>query len=133
ELMARAPLAPTERRRLDTIASSSDALLRIIDDVLDLSKAESNQMTIERIPFDVRDVLDDIAAFYRPLASAKGLELTCRVAPELADGYVGDPVRLRQIVSNLVDNAIKFTERGSVSIDAQRVVRGAGGARVEIR
>ncbi|MCO8649251.1 response regulator, partial [Burkholderia multivorans] len=105
----------------------------IIDDVLDLSKAESNQMTIERIPFDVRDVLDDIAAFYRPLASAKGLELTCRVAPELADGYVGDPVRLRQIVSNLVDNAIKFTERGSVSIDAQRVVRGAGGARVEIR
>ncbi|MBJ9942985.1 response regulator [Burkholderia multivorans] len=133
ELMARAPLAPTERRRLDTIASSSDALLRIIDDVLDLSKAESNQMTIERIPFDVRDVLDDVAAFYRPLASAKGLELTCRVAPELADGYVGDPVRLRQIVSNLVDNAIKFTERGSVSIDAQRVVRGAGGARVEIR
>ncbi|OXH88634.1 hybrid sensor histidine kinase/response regulator, partial [Burkholderia multivorans] len=133
ELMARAPLAPTERRRLDTIASSSDALLRIIDDVLDLSKAESNQMTIERIPFDVRDVLGDIAAFYRPLASAKGLELTCRVASELADGYVGDLVRLRQIVSNLVDNAIKFTERGSVSIDAQRVVRGAGGPRVEIR
>ncbi|MDS0790727.1 ATP-binding protein [Burkholderia pseudomultivorans] len=133
ELMGRAPLAPTERRRLETVASSSDALLRIINDVLDLSKAESNQMTIERIPFDVGDMLRDVVAFYRPLADAKGLTLASRIAPALSDGHVGDPVRLRQIVSNLIDNAIKFTERGSVTIDAQLSSPDAGPRCVEIR
>ncbi|WP_186248896.1 MULTISPECIES: histidine kinase dimerization/phospho-acceptor domain-containing protein, partial [unclassified Burkholderia] len=118
ELMARAALPADERRRLQTVMSSSDALLRVINDVLDLSKAESNQMVLEAVPFDLRAVLREVAEIFRPLADAKHLTLDCRISPELADGYVGDPTRLRQIVSNLVSNAIKFTERGGVSIDA---------------
>ncbi|RQR66986.1 sensor histidine kinase [Burkholderia sp. Bp9126] len=119
ELMERAALPPLEMRRLKTIMSSSDVLLHMINDVLDLSKVESNQMALEHLPFDVRDVLRDVVAIFRPLAEAKHLTLECRIAPDLADGYVGDPTRLRQIVSNLVGNAIKFTEQGGVVIDAR--------------
>ncbi|MEK2605585.1 ATP-binding protein [Burkholderia arboris] len=133
ELMERASMAAPLRRRLGTIMSSSNALLRVINDVLDLSKAESNQMALEHIPFDLRGVLRDVAAIFRPLADAKHLTLVCRLAPELADGYVGDPVRLQQLVTNLVSNAIKFTKRGGVTIDARRAAAaGAGGPGVEI-
>ncbi|EKS9798748.1 MULTISPECIES: hybrid sensor histidine kinase/response regulator [Burkholderia] len=132
ELMERADLPAVERRRLETIASSSDALLRTINDVLDLSKAESNQMALEHIPFDLRRVLRDVAAIFRPLAEAKGLVLDCHLAAELADGYVGDPTRLRQLVSNLVGNAIKFTEHGMVTVGARLVRSGAGAGCVEI-
>ncbi|MET1536226.1 hybrid sensor histidine kinase/response regulator [Burkholderia sola] len=119
ELMERAPLPADERRRLQTVMSSSDALLRVINDVLDLSKAESNQMVLEAVPFDLRTVLRDVAAIFEPLAEARQLALECNLDPQLADGYVGDPTRVRQIVSNLVSNAIKFTERGCVKIDAR--------------
>ncbi|MEK7886877.1 ATP-binding protein [Burkholderia contaminans] len=132
ELMERAELPAVERQRLKTIVSSSDALLRVINDVLDLSKAESNQMALEQIPFDLRRVLQDVAAIFRPLAEAKGLTLECDVAAELADGHVGDPTRLRQLVSNLVGNAIKFTECGGIAIDARRVRGGDGAGEVEI-
>ncbi|VWD42218.1 two-component system sensor histidine kinase/response regulator [Burkholderia lata] len=132
ELMERAELPAVERHRLKTIVSSSDALLRVINDVLDLSKAESNQMALEQIPFDLKRVLQDVAAIFRPLAEAKGLTLECGIAAELADGHIGDPTRLRQIVSNLVGNAIKFTERGAIAIDA-RLARGdIGAGHVEI-
>jgi len=91
----------------------------VINDVLDLSKVESNQMVLEAVPFDLRAVVRDVAAIFHPLAAARHLALECRIDPQLADGYVGDPTRLRQIVSNLVSNAIKFTERGSVTIEAR--------------
>jgi len=133
ELMAHAQMAPPLRRRVGTIVSSSDALLRVINDVLDLSKAESNQMTLEVMPFDTRRLLLDIAAFFRPLADAKGLALECAVSAELADGYIGDPTRLRQLVSNLVSNAIKFTERGSVTLSAGPARIGADRRGLEIR
>ncbi|VWC65349.1 ATP-binding protein [Burkholderia lata] len=132
ELMERAELPAIERRRLKTIVSSSDALLRVINDVLDLSKAESNQMALEHIPFDLRHELQDVAAIFRPLAEAKGLALDCHLAAELADGYVGDPTRLRQLVSNLVGNAIKFTEHGTIAIDTRLVRSSAGAGCVEI-
>ncbi|MXN76200.1 response regulator [Burkholderia sp. 4701] len=132
ELMERAQMAAPLRRRLGTIMSSSDGLLRVINDVLDLSKAESNQMALESIPFDLGRVVNDVAAIFRPIADAKHLTLTCRVAPDLADGYVGDATRLRQVVSNLVSNAIKFTKRGGVTIDARLAPAGSGERRVEI-
>ncbi|WP_321783910.1 ATP-binding protein [Burkholderia pyrrocinia] len=132
ELMERAALPARERRRLKTVMSSSDALLRVINDVLDLSKAESNQMALESIPFDLRRVVNDVAAIFRPLADAKNLTLICRIARDLADGYVGDSTRLRQLVSNLVSNAIKFTKRGSVTIDVRLAPAGPAGCGVEI-
>ncbi|WP_249744653.1 hybrid sensor histidine kinase/response regulator [Burkholderia pyrrocinia] len=132
ELMERAQMAAPMRRRLGTIMSSSDALLRVINDVLDLSKAESNQMVLESIPFDLRRVVNDVAAIFRPLADAKNLALTCRIAPDLVDGYVGDSARLRQLVSNLVSNAIKFTKRGGVTIDVRLAPAGPAGRGVEI-
>ncbi|WP_126283934.1 ATP-binding protein [Burkholderia stagnalis] len=132
ELMERAQMAAPLRRRLGTIMSSSDGLLRVINDVLDLSKAESNQMALESIPFDLGRVVNDVAAIFRPIADAKHLTLTCRVAPDLADGYMGDATRLRQVVSNLVSNAIKFTKRGGVTIDARLAPAGEGERRVEI-
>ncbi|WP_175965427.1 hybrid sensor histidine kinase/response regulator [Burkholderia sp. BCC0322] len=132
ELMERAPLPAPQRRRLGTIVTSSDALLRVINDVLDLSKAESNQMVLESIPFDLRRVVNDVAAIFRPLADAKNLALTCRIASDLADGYVGDSTRLRQLVSNLVSNAIKFTKRGGVTIDVRLAQEGPARGGVEI-
>ncbi|KVM56519.1 hybrid sensor histidine kinase/response regulator [Burkholderia ubonensis] len=132
ELMGRAQMAAPLRRRLGTIMSSSDGLLRVINDVLDLSKAESNQMALESIPFDLRRVVTDVATIFRPLADAKNLTLACRLAPDLADGYVGDATRLRQLASNLVSNAIKFTKRGGVTIDARLASAGAGERCVEI-
>ncbi|WP_175771522.1 ATP-binding protein [Burkholderia ambifaria] len=132
ELMERAQMAAPLRRRLGTIMSSSDALLRVINDVLDLSKAESNQMALESIPFDLRRVVNEVAAIFRPLADAKSLVLTCRIAPDLANGYVGDATRLRQLVSNLVSNAIKFTKRGGVTIDVRLAKAGPAGRCVEI-
>ncbi|MPV69577.1 hybrid sensor histidine kinase/response regulator [Burkholderia sp. BE17] len=132
ELMERAALPARERRRLKTVMSSSDALLRVINDVLDLSKAESNQMALESIPFDLRRVVNDVTSIFRPLADAKNLTLTCRIAPDLADGYMGDSTRLRQLVSNLVSNAIKFTKRGSVTIDVRLAPAGSAGRGVEI-
>ncbi|WDR88020.1 hybrid sensor histidine kinase/response regulator [Burkholderia ambifaria] len=132
ELMERAPLPPDERRRLQTVMSSSDALLRVINDVLDLSKAESNQMVLEAVPFDLRAVLRDVAAIFEPLAEAKQLALECNLDPQLADGYVGDPTRVRQIVSNLISNAIKFTERGSVTLVARPAGTFGQAHRVEV-
>ncbi len=132
ELMERGAMPTPLRRRLATIMSSSDALLRVINDVLDLSKAESNQMALEHIPFDLRGVLRDVAAIFRPLAEAKRLTLACRLAPELADGYVGDPARLQQLVANLVSNAIKFTTHGDVTIEARIAPAGARARGVEI-
>ncbi|GBH26909.1 ATP-binding protein [Burkholderia vietnamiensis] len=133
ELMARAQLPLAERRRLQTVMSSSDALLHTINDVLDLSKAESNQMALEAVPFDLRAVLHEVAAIFRARADAKHLRLECVIAAGLGDGYVGDPARVRQIVSNLVSNAIKFTEHGSVTVEALPAAVPGRGVEIVVR
>ncbi|HDR8992341.1 TPA: response regulator [Burkholderia vietnamiensis] len=133
ELMARAQLPLAERRRLQTVMSSSDALLHTINDVLDLSKAESNQMALEAVPFDLRAVLHEVAAIFRALADAKHLRLECVIAAGLGDGYVGDPARVRQIASNLVSNAIKFTEHGSVTVEALPAAVPGRGVEIVVR
>ncbi|AIO45168.1 response regulator [Burkholderia cepacia] len=118
ELMKRAPLPDLQRRRLEVVDSSSATLLRILDDVLDLSRVEAGEMSIDSVPFNLVALLRDVMASFHPLASEKNLCLTADVASDLTPYRIGDPVRLRQILSNLIGNAIKFTDAGTVCVSA---------------
>jgi PAS domain S-box-containing protein len=114
ELALDSDLTREQRECLQMVQASADALLRVVNDILDFSKIEAGKMHLEPAPFPLRDSLDDTL---RPLgvrAQQKGLELVGRVAPDVPDLLVGDLGRLRQVLVNLVGNAIKFTERGEV-------------------
>ena len=109
-------------RTILTRRSSAHGMLALVGDVLDFSKIDAGEMTIDHAPFELRAVLGDAVRGLAQRAHAKGLELVLHVAPGLADVRVGDAARLRQIVVNLVGNAVKFTASGEV------VVRAAGDA-----
>jgi two-component system capsular synthesis sensor histidine kinase RcsC len=110
-------LARHARERLQVVMSSSVALLDIINDILDISKIEAGQMTVESIPFDLAATIRAVAAIFEPVAHAKGLQFDCIVDDAIAPCYVGDPTRVRQVAGNLLSNAIKFTETGDVLIE----------------
>lgn len=109
-------LTSQQRQYLDNIGQSANALLRILNDMLDFSKMEAGKVHMEKIPFELWEVVEDALMVLSPSASAKNLELTCRIAPDVPRRVYGDPGRLRQIAINLVNNAIKFTERGEISV-----------------
>src|SRR5262249_45531819 len=92
------------------------ALLTIINDILDFSKIEAGKMTLEATHFDLRRAVEDTVLVFSERAQSKGLELCCWVAPELPGMLVGDPTRLRQVLANLVSNAVKFTASGEVVV-----------------
>ncbi|CAB3750275.1 Sensor histidine kinase RcsC [Burkholderia puraquae] len=117
ELIGREPLADTQRERLHTVEGASSVLLDLINDILDLSKIEAGQMTIEAIPFDLADTIRQTGAMFEPLATAKGLQFDVFVDDALAPRYLGDPTRIRQIAANLVGNAIKFTNHGEITLE----------------
>jgi len=115
-LLGETPLNPEQRDYLEMVTSSARSLLGLIDDVLDFSKIEAGKLRLEAIPFALRAL---IAETLQPLAlraHAKGLELAFDVAPEVPDALTGDPGRLRQVLVNLVGNAVKFTERGEIVV-----------------
>ncbi|VWD54626.1 hybrid two-component system kinase-response regulator protein [Burkholderia lata] len=114
ELLDRSPLSIVQSKRLRTAMSSSTALLGIINDILDLSKVESGQMSVETIRFDLAELAREVAATLTPIAHAKALQFDCMIADTLAPRYLGDPTRIRQIMMNLIGNAIKFTDSGEV-------------------
>ena len=101
---------------LRVIETSSTMLLTMIDDILEFSKANHSGFTLESITFDIDQWLDDLIAIHRPLATEKGLKLSYEIASDVPDELCGDPVRLAQIVSNLVSNAVKFTDTGFVNV-----------------
>ena len=105
-----------QARYLNIIGSSSQSLLAIINDILDFSKIEAHKMTLEAIDFDLGQLLDDFSEDYGLRARERGLEFACTLDPALPVGLRGDPVRLRQILANLVGNALKFTAQGSVKL-----------------
>jgi signal transduction histidine kinase/CheY-like chemotaxis protein len=109
--------SPEQRDCLTTVASSANSLLAILNDILDFSKIESRKLELESVAFTVRDVLAEAVKSLAVTADEKGLALRCAVHDRVPDGVVGDPIRLRQVLSNLVGNATKFTERGSIVID----------------
>ena len=124
QVMARDPLTPVQRERLEVIAQSGEALTALLNNVLDLSKIEAGQMELELIAFDLEEVLASAQAAFAPLAAEKGLVLRLTTAPGARTRFEGDPTRLRQILYNLLSNAVKFTEAGEVELIAE--VEGAG-------
>jgi two-component system sensor kinase len=116
ELGLNTQLTPQQREYLKTVKSSAEALLRLLNDILDFSKIEAGKLELESIEFNLRDGLGDAMQTVRMAASQKGLELACLIPPDVPDSLIGDPGRLRQIIVNLVGNAIKFTEQGEVVV-----------------
>jgi two-component system sensor histidine kinase/response regulator len=114
ELVLGTPLTSEQRDYLETVHSSAEALMEIINDILDFSKIEAGKVELESIPFELREILGDIMKTLGMRAHTKGLELALHVAQDVPDWLVGDPHRLRQVVLNLVGNAIKFTEEGEI-------------------
>lgn len=116
ELLAASELTPRAQRQCEVILRSGQTLLSIINDILDLSKIEAGHLELERVDVDPRAIVDDVIALYAERASGKGLQLAAYVSPAVPSSIVADPVRLSQILSNLVNNALKFTERGGVLV-----------------
>ena len=116
ELLNNTPLADTQKRYAQTIHDSADSLLEIINDVLDFSKIESGKLQLETICFDLNSFLSDLLATLEGLAHQKGLTIELIVADGPALAVYGDPFRLRQVLMNLIGNAIKFTDEGGVSL-----------------
>ncbi|MCA9162695.1 MAG: response regulator [Planctomycetales bacterium] len=110
-----------QREFLTLVKTSADYLLAVINDILDFSKIEAGKLDLEAIPFSLRDTIEETVASMAVRAHQKGLELACYVAPETPDGLLGDPGRLRQVLVNLIGNAIKFTEQGEVVVEARQV------------
>jgi len=121
EMLSRAPLAPDQREMLSTATASSHQLLRIVDDILDYSKLEANKLDLEITGFNLRELLDGVLQLMHRPAENKGLRLSLQLDPAVRLPVRGDPVRLRQVLSNLVGNAIKFTERGSITLVVRRL------------
>ena len=119
ELALDTELTARQREYLELVKSSADALLTVIDDILDFSKIEAGKLKLEPIPFAPRELVTDALRSLAIKAHPKGLELACRIAPDVPGSLVGDPGRLRQVLLNLVGNAIKFTERGEVVVTVE--------------
>ncbi|MBP8220447.1 MAG: HAMP domain-containing protein, partial [Aeromonadaceae bacterium] len=110
------PLTPNQSDYLSTIEKSAKNLLNIINDILDFSKLEAGKLSLEQIPFSLRDVVNETMTLLAPSAHDKGLELSLRVNGDVPDLLSGDPLRLQQILTNLTGNAIKFTEQGNIDV-----------------
>jgi len=131
ELLLGTRLDPRQRRFTETVYRSGEALLDIINDILDFSKIEAGKFELDQADYDLRTVLEDAFELLAPRAHQKRLELICQIDPEVPEVVVGDPGRLRQIVTNLVGNAIKFTMNGEVAMRVARVDAADGSPMLE--
>lgn len=119
QLLSASETDPIRQKQFEIIRSSSNNLLNIIDDILDLSKIESGKLTIEERPFQLEAMLTEVQALFKVMAKEKSLDLVFNFAPELPDYMVGDSVRIKQVLYNLLSNAVKFTpEEGRIVVDA---------------
>ena len=118
ELLEYTPLAPDQRELVTVVRDSAGSLLTIINDILDFSKIEAGRMELERLPLSLESLVEGVAETLAPGAHKKSLLLNVSVDPALPDRLIGDPVRVRQVLFNIAGNAVKFTERGSVSLRA---------------
>ncbi|MEP7063887.1 MAG: PAS domain S-box protein [Betaproteobacteria bacterium] len=116
DLLAKTPLSPEQDKYVQIFRRAGDNLLNLINDILDLSKVEASQLELEHTGFSLSDVLEKVREMVAVRSQAKGLDLVCEIAPNVPNFLVGDPTRLRQVLLNLLGNAIKFTESGEVSL-----------------
>ncbi|HEV8096819.1 MAG TPA: PAS domain S-box protein [Burkholderiales bacterium] len=129
DLLAKSALSPEQDKYVQIFRRAGDNLLHLVNDILDLSKVEAEQLELERTAFSLRDLLEKVKEMVADRAEEKGLALVCEVAPDVPTDRIGDPTRLRQVLLNLLGNAIKFTESGEVTLrvapDADASVPGA--------
>ncbi len=130
-LLQRSAPGPQHADYIDTIASSSKTLLAVVDDILDFSQIEAGKLTLNSEPLQLQPQLEAVQRLFEPTAREKGIEVCLEIAADLPAWLMGDPVRLRQVLLNLMGNALKFTERGRITLSARRHEM-AGLARVEI-
>ncbi len=130
ELVLGSSLTDRQRGYLDTLKGSANALLTLLNDLLDFSKIEAGKMELESIPFSLRDVVLDSARLLAVPVSKKGLNLICRIEPDVPTEVIGDPNRLRQILVNLLGNAMKFTLEGEVAVRVSIASHAARGLRL---
>ncbi|MFH0998217.1 MAG: CHASE2 domain-containing protein [Pseudomonadota bacterium] len=116
ELLSGTSLTDEQKDYLQTLQNSGELLLALINDILDLSKIEAGQLSLESVPLNIRELVASVVNILSHRAHQRGLELICRIAPEVPFFLLGDPTRMRQILMNLIGNAIKFTSQGSITI-----------------
>ena len=119
QLTLETKLTPVQREYLRTAKESADSLLTLINDILDFSKIEARKLDLDRVEFNLRDTLEDTMKVLAQRAHQKQLELACHIRPNVPEALIGDPGRLRQIIINLLGNAIKFTEEGEVVLSVE--------------
>ncbi len=118
-ILASSRLTPEQREYVSTIRGSGESLLALLNDILDLSKIEAGMLVIEASPFALRQCVEEAAALLATQAARKGLEIVCRIAPAVPARIESDPTRLRQILVNLLDNAVKFTSAGKILLQVE--------------
>lgn len=130
ELLLSTQLSTEQSECLELVRKSADSLLAVINDILDFSKIEAGKLELDRVDFDLRDNLGDTLNTLALRAAQRDLELACHIAPDVPDALQGDPGRLRQVLVNLVGNALKFTEHGEVVVDVRKESQNDGEARL---
>ncbi|MBI4752419.1 MAG: response regulator [Acidobacteria bacterium] len=118
-LLLKSGVTNEQKEYAETIKISAEALITVINDILDISKIEAGKLKLDVVDFELRPLLEEVIRLFQPVATKKEIDLTLEVAPEVPNWLKGDPVRLRQILNNLVGNAVKFTEQGSVTLSVQ--------------
>ncbi len=116
DILARSPLGPEDLQKVEVIRASSETLNRLLTDILDSARMEAGQLSIEPKAFQLGAAIREVAALHRPQAEAKGLTISLTIGPAVDGAFVGDAVRIKQVLTNLVSNAIKFTDTGGVTI-----------------
>jgi len=135
ELLLKGKLGAEQRSLVETVHHSGEALLTILDDILDFSKIEAGKLELETVDFDLRETAEAAVALFAQKAHGKGLDISCQIEPGTPESLRGDPARLRQVLLNLVGNAVKFTESGEVALRASHLSEEDGTAllRFEVR